>query len=167
MKIGKRIYAVKGRLASSVAVAALAGMLVGDFEGLRTTAYRDVVGIPTVCFGETRGVKMGDVYSADECAVMLGDRLKEFEAEMVACIDAPAKVPDRSYVAFLSLAYNIGSRAFCKSTLVKRLNSGNLRAACDQLLRWNRAGGRVIRGLTVRREAERKLCLEGLAGKAV
>jgi lysozyme len=140
----------------------LAVGIIGGYEGLRTHAYRDVVGVPTVCFGETRGVKMGDVYTVDECKAMLGDALIEFETGMRKCMVHPDSVPDKPYVAFLSFTYNVGVGAFCKSTLARKVNSGDLRGACNELPKWNRAGGRVIRGLTIRRAEERKLCLEGV-----
>jgi len=136
--------------------------LIGGFEGLRTKAYRDVVGIPTVCFGETRGVRMGDSYSVDDCKAMLGDALVDFESGIRKCLKAPDAIPDKPYVTFLSLAYNIGQRAFCGSTVARKANAGDLRGACNAMLAWNRAGGRVINGLMTRRQAERKLCLEGL-----
>lgn len=136
--------------------------LIGGFEGLRTNAYRDVVGVPTVCFGETRGVKMGDAYTVDQCKAMLGDALVEFETGMRRCMVAPDSVPDKPYVAFLSFTYNVGIRAYCKSSLARRVNTGDIRGACDELPKWNRAGGRVIKGLTTRRAEERKLCLEGV-----
>lgn len=140
----------------------LAVGLVGAWEGLRTKAYRDVVGIPTVCFGETRGVKMGDQYTVDECKAMLGDALAEFETGMRRCLTNPDKIPDKPYVAFLSLSYNIGTGAFCKSTVARKANAGDLKGACDAILAWNRAGGRVIQGLVNRRQDERKMCLEGI-----
>ncbi|RWO83185.1 MAG: lysozyme [Mesorhizobium sp.] len=136
--------------------------LIGGFEGLRTKAYRDVVGVPTVCFGETRGVKMGDAYTVDQCKTMLGDALVEFETGMRRCMVAPDAVPDKPYVAFLSFTYNVGIGAYCKSTLARRVNTGDIRGACNELPKWNRAGGRIIRGLTTRRAEERKLCLEGV-----
>jgi len=136
--------------------------LVGGFEGVRTRAYRDVVGVPTVCFGETRGVRMGDQYSIDQCKAMLGTALVEFETGMRRCMRMPDAVPDKSYVAFLSFSYNVGIGAFCKSTLAKKLNAGDLRGACNELPHWNTAGGRIIKGLVNRRAEERKLCLEGL-----
>lgn len=139
--------------------------LVGGFEGLRTRAYPDRLanGIPTVCFGETRGVKLGDEYTVDECRVMLGDALIEFEAGMRRCLVRPDSVPDKPYVAFLSLSYNIGTGAFCKSTVAKRINVGDIRGACDAILAWNKAGGKVVQGLVRRRAEERRICLEGLA----
>lgn len=140
---------------------ALAVGFVGGKEGVSTKAYRDVVGVPTICFGETRGVKMGDTATMDECRAMLGDALVEFEGNMRACLTSPDKIPDKPYVAFLSLSYNIGSRAFCGSTVARKANAGDIRGACDAMLSWNKAGGRIIKGLTLRRQEERKMCLEG------
>lgn len=136
--------------------------LIGGFEGLRTRAYLDVVGIPTVCFGETRGVRLGDQYTPDQCRAMLGDALIEFETGMRKCLVAPDMIPDKPYVAFLSLTYNIGTRAFCGSTVARRANAGDLRNACNAIVVWNKARGRVISGLVKRRAEEQKLCLEGV-----
>ena len=150
----------KGALVTGAGAMAIG--LVGSFEGLRTKAYLDVVQVPTVCFGETRGVKLGDQYTPAQCKAMLADRLVEFETNMRACLKAPDSVPDKPYVAFLSLSYNIGSRAFCGSSVAKRANAGDLRGACDAILMWDRAGGKQIPGLTRRRQEERALCLEGV-----
>jgi lysozyme len=136
--------------------------IVGGYEGLRTKAYRDVVNVPTVCFGETRGVKMGDSYTVEQCKQMLGDALVEFEAGMRKCLVLPDRLSDPTYVAFLSLSYNIGIGAFCRSTLVRKVNNGDIRGGCNEISKWNRAGGRVIKGLTRRRQEERALCLSGL-----
>ena len=152
------------RLKKSAALMAAAVALVGSWEGLRTVAYKDVVGIPTVCFGETRGVKMGDRYTVDECKAMLGDGLVEFEAGMRKCLKDPDRIPGKSYVSFLSLSYNIGTGAFCRSTVVKRANAGDIKGACDAILMWDRAGGRRIQGLANRRADERGICLQGVAG---
>ena len=151
----------RSRLGKSAAVLAVCIAVVGTFEGVRTIAYRDVVGVPTICFGETRGIKMGDAKTMAECREMLGTALVEFSAGVDRCLKV--KVPDRTYVAFVSFAYNVGVSAFCRSTLVKRANAGDLVGACNQLTRWNRAGGRIIRGLTRRRAEEKAMCLEGLA----
>jgi lysozyme len=136
--------------------------VVGAFEGVRLYAYRDVVGVPTVCFGETRGVKMGDKYTMEECKAMLGDALVDFEQGIRKCLKNPDAIPDPTYAASISLAYNIGQRAFCGSTVRKRLDAGDIKGACDAFLRWNRAGGKVIKGLVNRREEERELCLRGV-----
>lgn len=156
---------LSSRLAQSAALLAAAIALIGTFEGLRTKAYRDPVGIPTICFGETRGVHMGDVKTVEQCKEMLGDALLEFEQGMLRCLKNPAAIPDKSYTAFLSLAYNIGNGAFCKSSIARALNAGDLRTACNNILRFNKAGGRVLQGLVKRRKQERALCLQGLADK--
>lgn len=150
------------RLKKSGALMAAAVALVGAWEGLRTVAYRDVVGIPTVCFGETRGVKMGDRYTVEQCKVMLGEGLVEFEQGMRKCLRNPDAIPDEPYTAFLSLSYNIGTNAFCRSTVARRANAGDLKGACEAISMWNKAGGKVVKGLVNRRAAERELCLEGL-----
>lgn len=149
------------RLKKSGAVMAAAIALVSAWEGVRTVAYQDIVGVPTVCFGETRGVKMGDRYSMDECRAMLGDALVEFETGMRKCLTNPDSIPDKSYVAFLSLSYNIGTGAFCKSTVARRANAGDIKGACNAIPAWNRAGGKVVKGLTNRRAEEQKICLKG------
>lgn len=141
-------------------VAAIA--LIGGYEGVRTVAYRDIVGVPTVCFGETRGVKMGDRYTMEECREMLGDGIVEFEAGMRKCLTRPDAVPIKAYVAFLSLSYNIGTGAFCKSTVARKANAGDIRGACDAILAWNKAGGRVVAGLVNRRADERRICLSDM-----
>ena len=149
------------RLKKSAGLAAVAIAIVGGFEGLRTVAYRDQVNIPTICFGETRGVQMGDRKTVAECKAMLGNRLVEFETGMRACLRNPDALPDGPYVAALSLTYNIGTGAFCKSTVRRHLDAGKIREACDAFRLFNRAGGQVNKGLTTRREAERALCLKG------
>lgn len=146
-----------GRKASALAIAAT---LVAGAEGLRQAAYLDPVGIPTICFGETRGVKMGDTATTEQCRAMLSGRLVEFSAGIDRCLTA--RVPDQSYAAFLSFAYNVGTGAFCGSTLARKANAGDLSGACDELLRWDKAKGIKLPGLTKRRQDERALCRQGL-----
>ena len=148
------------RLIGSAAAGAIA--LVGAWEGLRMTAYRNIVGVPTVCYGETRGVRLGDRHSKADCDAMLLASLKRHEAGMRRCLTAPDRIPERSYIAFVSLTYNIGVGAFCRSTAARRLNAGDMRGACEAATWFNKAGGRRVRGLVNRRTAEHNLCLEGL-----
>lgn len=148
------------RLAGAAAAGAIA--LVGAWEGLRMTAYPDIVGVPTVCYGETRGVRLGDRHSRADCDAMLLASLKRHEAGMRKCLRAPDRIPGKSYIAFVSLTYNIGVSAFCRSTAARRLNAGDVRGACEAATWFNKAGGRRVRGLVNRRLAEHDLCLEGL-----
>jgi lysozyme len=140
---------------------AVAVVLIGGFEGLRTVAYRDAVGIPTICFGETKGVRMGMKKSRAECDAMLAERIVEFDDGVDACIHVA--LPDNRRAAVVSLAYNIGVRAFCGSSVARRLNAGDVRGACDAFLLWNKAGGVELPGLTKRRQEERALCLKDAA----
>lgn len=154
----------KTRLKKGSTILALAVATVGVWEGLRLVAYRDIVGVPTVCFGETRGVKMGDRYTKEQCETMLGDGLKEFEQNMRRCLKDPDDIPDGAYVAFLSLSYNIGTGAFCRSSIARAANQKDYKRACDNLLLYNKAGGRKVQGLVNRRNHERKICLQSLGG---
>ena len=155
----------RSRLKYGAAATALAVSFVGGWEGLQTVAYRDVVGVPTICYGETRGVKLGDSATKEQCDATLIKGLKEFEAGVMRCTPGLAdkrEHPDERVVALVSFSYNVGIGAYCRSTLARYFNAGRIKDACDQLLRWNRAGGVVWRGLTNRRKAERELCLKGL-----
>lgn len=153
------------RLQKGTAAAALAVSIVGGFEGLRLTAYPDPAtrGQPwTVCYGETRGVKKGDRHTKAECDEKLATGLIEFAASIERCVPSLASVPDTRYVAHVSLAWNIGSGGYCKSSIARLQNAGQQRAACDFFLKYNRAAGIVFPGLTRRRQEERAMCLEGL-----
>ncbi|TIO39692.1 MAG: lysozyme, partial [Mesorhizobium sp.] len=89
-------------------------------------------------------------------------RLAEFETGMRKCLASPDTIPDNAYAAFLSASYNIGTGAFCKSSMARRANAGDIRGACDALLAWDKAGGFRLPGLTKRRAKERELCLRGI-----
>jgi lysozyme len=148
------------RLRRSAAAGALAVAVIGSAEGYRSKAYRDSIGVPTICFGETKGVHIGDVKTRAECESMFVTRLDGFANAVERCVRRPMSA--KTEVAFVSLAYNIGEGAFCRSSVVHLYNEGHSREACDAMLHFNRAGGRVLAGLTSRRRHERQLCLEDL-----
>lgn len=150
---------VSPKLKKNAALAAICCSLVGGFEGLRTVAYRDPVGIPTVCFGETKGVRLGQSFTVDECKGMLLDSLEIAYDAVENC--TPVAMPDERKAALVSFAYNVGGANYCGSTLARKLKAGDVVGACNELPRWNRAKGIVLPGLTKRREAERELCLKG------
>lgn len=140
----------KTRLATGIAglltgAGALAVATIGQFEGLRLVAYQDVVGVWTACYGETKGIKPGMKFTREQCDVMFIERLQEFETGMRRCLAAPDALPDKTYVSFLSVTYNIGVGGWCGSSMVRRANEGNLTGACDALLMWNKAGDQVKR----------------------
>lgn len=146
--------------AGVAAVVALAASIIAPWEGRELRAYQDIVGVWTICYGETRGVQAGDTATAAECQSMLAKGVADFEVGIRPCL--PAALPTETRAAFVSAAYNIGTGAFCGSSMSRRALAGDLRGACDALTLWNKAGGKVVRGLTNRRAAERELCLQGL-----
>lgn len=139
----------------------LSGGMVAVFEGKRNTSYIDPVGIWTLCYGETNGVKRGQYKTDEECIDSLAKELLIHDKGMMRGVKVP--LSDKEHAAYLSFTYNLGVGAFNSSTLLKKLNAGDRVGACNQLLRWDKAGGRVLRGLTLRRKEENKLCLEGVA----
>ena len=149
------------------AMLAAAAVFVAPWEGERTEAYLDRIASPavwTVCYGETKGVKQGDKYTPQQCLDLLSASLAGYHAQLVKCVPTLPQQPQGVQVALTSWTYNVGAGAACKSTLAKRANAGDWQAACNQLPLWNKAGGVVVRGLTNRRAAEQKLCLDALKG---
>jgi lysozyme len=168
MTIGERIRAIfrptkkKAAVGITAAVMAAALPVVERWEGLRTSPYEDVVGVLTVCYGETEGVEMRD-YAPAECESMLQDRLlRDYYQPLVACIDGLPSAPVEVQAAFTSWAYNVGVGAACGSTLARYARAGEWEAACNELPKWRFAGGKVWQGLVNRRADERELCLGGL-----
>lgn len=150
------------RLKKSAAAMAAAVALIGGYEGLRMNSYQDVIGVWTACYGETRGIKPGMKFTKAECDAQFAKGLVEFETGMRACLKQPDDIPIKPYVAFLSLSYNIGLGAFCKSSVARLANAGDLKGACNRIPAFNKAGGRVIKGLVSRRGDEQRYCLQGL-----
>jgi lysozyme len=129
------------------------------WEGTKYTPYYDIVGVLTVCNGYTGpDIVPGRVYGKDECDSLLRKEVTEHGLGVLRCTKVPLN--QNQYDAFASFAYNVGVGAYCRSTLVKKLNAGDYQGACDELLRWNKAGGKEVRGLTRRRVAERELCMK-------
>lgn len=151
----------KKRLAGAVGAGAAALLIatIGTFEGKRNDPYKDIVGVMTVCYGETR-VEMRR-YTDAECGDMLASGIADF-AEPVLQRNPELKGKDPQLAAAVSLAYNIGIGNYNKSTVAKRFSARQWRQACDAFLSWRFAGGREVAGLLRRRQAERTLCLRGL-----
>ena len=139
----------------AISAATLVGIAV--HEGYVGQTYLDPVGIPTIGFGETQGVKPGQTTTPTRALVQLLDSANSIAKGMVACIQVP--LHQHEYDAYLSFSYNVGYGAFCKSTLAKKLNAGEYEAACAELKRWVYAGGNVLPGLVTRREKEYALCM--------
>lgn len=133
--------------------------VVGQFEGKRNDPYLDIVNVATVCYGETN-VPMRR-YSDAECKDMLAGSLAAY-ASGVLERNPELRGHDPQLLAATSLAYNIGTAAYSRSTVAKRFSAGDWKGACNAFMAWNRAGGREVPGLTARRAKERAICLRDL-----
>ena len=141
--------------ALALSASALVGLAL--HEGYSDKAIIPVPGdVPTIGFGTTEGVKPGDTITPTQALVRALRDAEKFEGSLKYCVKVP--LHQYEYDAYLQLAYNIGPGNFCSSTLVKKLNAEDYKSACQEILRWNRAGGKVVRGLSQRREKEYKLC---------
>ena len=157
--------------AAGLALLTAAGAYVSSWEGRRYVPYYDVGNVLTVCDGHTGpDIIKGKRYSDAECDAILHKDLIKHEAGLLACAPEMLKVPDETYIAINSWAFNIGTGAACNSTLIKKhIRAGDIRGACNQLSRWVYVKGEVVRGLQNRRVngspermSERALCLAGL-----
>lgn len=146
-----------GVAAGLVAVLALAAAIVKPWEGkpIGNMPYRDIVGVLTVCHGHTGKDIEQRSYTDAECDAFLKKDLAIAHKAIERCITAPLKPHEEA--ALTSAAFNIGPRVVCGSTLQKKANSGL--PFCAELKKWVYAGGKVIRGLVKRREAEYKMCI--------
>lgn len=152
-------------LAATLALSAMGLVGIALQESYRGEAYVPVKGdVPTLGFGTTAGVRMGDKTTPERALVSLLADANRFEQAIKVCVNVP--LHQHEFDAYLSLAYNIGPAAFCGSTLVKKANAGDYAGACAEILRWNRSGGKVLPGLVKRRQAEHRQCLGPAAGVA-
>ena len=127
-------------------------------EGYRENAYIPVAGdVPTIGFGTTKDVKLGDRITPELAVARAHRDVQLFEGAIKSCVTVP--LTQYEYDAYTSLAYNIGSGAFCRSTLVRILNEGRYEEACQQILRWDKFQGKPLAGLTKRRQEEYRKCI--------
>ncbi|WP_334069855.1 lysozyme [Acinetobacter colistiniresistens] len=137
--------------------------LIASFEDTKLKAYDDGVGVWTIGTGTTiypNGIKVkkGDVCTLDQAKAYFAHDLNRFETAVNSAVTVP--VSQNQFDALVSLTYNIGENAFKGSTLLKKLNARDYQGAADQFLVWNRGGGKVMKGLVRRRDAERALFLK-------
>lgn len=136
--------------------AAILMTCVPNFEGTILRGYKDPIGIVTACTGHTKTAVLGKAYTKEECDKLLVDDLVSHAEGVKACLSY--KVTDYQMAAFVSFAYNVGVPTFCKSTLVRKANAGDLAGACNELPRWVYAGNQILPGLVKRRQVERDMC---------
>ena len=141
-------------LVAALVIAATA-LFVQPWEGRRHTPYRDIVGVLTVCDGHTGKDIEQRIYTDAECDAFLKADLAIANAYVHKCITVP--LTKNQETALTSGVYNIGPKLVCGSTLQRKANAGQ--PFCAELLRWDMAGGKKVKGLTRRRQAEYKLCI--------
>lgn len=163
------LQGLKGPLVALVGTLAATSLLatVPKEEGTEFAAYRDIAGIVTICNGDTKNVHMGMVETQDGCQRRLEAQLVAHAKPTMACTPRLGE-PGRDWqrAAAVSLAYNIGVGAYCRSTADKRFDVGDWRGGCDAFLSWSKAkvNGqlRTVQGLLSRRQRERAICLRNI-----
>tara|TARA_B100001564_G_scaffold320662_1_gene298780 strand:+ start:876 stop:1301 length:426 start_codon:yes stop_codon:yes gene_type:complete len=129
--------------------------LIKHFEGCELEAYKCPAGVWTIGYGHIKGVQEGDVITEQQADDMLVEELEEYENYIHNLVSCPLN--QNQFDALVSWVYNLGSSNLQASTLLKVLNAGDYAGVPAQMLRWNKAGGKVLEGLTRRRQAEADL----------
>lgn len=142
--------------------AALLLSYVPQFEGMILRGHKDPIGIVTACAGHTKTAVLGRPYTQAECNALLEVDLLEHADAVLRCTPG---LQGKTYplAAAASFAYNVGGPKYCRSTMARKFNAGDIAGACAELSKWTRAGGQVLPGLVKRRAVERAIC-EGNAG---
>ena len=160
-----------GKLVASAALVSLLGVggaalyldTVADFEGYVPYGYRDPVGIPTKCFGDTENVELGKEYTREECVRSINEHAYEIAKPVMKCIRGLECKSDKVKAAVLSMSYNIGPGAMCKSSVARYMNDGDWEKGCRRMAEiYKTAKGQELPGLVRRRKYESEMCLEGL-----
>lgn len=136
--------------------------LIKQFEGCKLTAYQDSVGVWTIGYGWThpvdgKPIRAGMTIKQETAERLLKTGLVSYESDVSRLVKVG--LTQGQFDALVSFTYNLGARSLSTSTLLRKLNAGDYAGAADEFLRWNKAGGKVLNGLTSRREAERALFL--------
>lgn len=129
--------------------------LIKGFEGCRLKAYKCAAGVWTIGYGHTNKVRPDDVITQQEADQLFDNDIIIYCSNVEKLVKVPLE--QNQFDALVSFTYNIGINAFKSSTLLKLLNSGKYNEASQEFLRWNKAGGRVLEGLTRRRKEEKRL----------
>lgn len=147
---------LRGRALATVLALSAAGLVaIAHHEGYTERAVIPIPGdVPTLGFGTTQGVKLGDRITPQEALSRLLVGVGQAEKAVARCTTLP--ITSAQFDALVSLTYNIGVGAYCESTLVRRLNAGDCLGAAAEFDRWVRVQGRVVPGLVTRRADERR-----------
>ena len=132
--------------------------LIKKYEGLKLKAYKCPAGVWTIGYGHTKNVKQGDTITEKQAEILLIYDLNDFEN----CIKKNVRIPlsQNQFDALVSFCFNVGCGNFLKSTLLKKLNEGKIAEAAKEFLKWNKADGKELAGLTKRRQEEMELFLK-------
>ncbi|EEC5247829.1 lysozyme [Salmonella enterica subsp. enterica] len=157
----KAVTAAIGGGAIAIASVLITGPSGNDgLEGVSYIPYKDIVGVWTVCHGHTgKDIIPGKTYTEAECKALLNKDLATVARQINPYIKVD--IPETTRGALYSFVYNVGAGNFRTSTLLRKINQGDIKGACDQLRRWTYAGGKQWKGLMTRREIEREVCLWG------
>ena len=129
--------------------------LIKHFEGCELEAYKCAAGVWTIGYGHIKGVTPESVITQEQAEQMLVEELNEYEGYINNMVTMP--LSQNQFDALVSWVYNLGGGNLKASTLLKVVNSGEFNGVPEQIMRWNKAGGKVLEGLTRRRQAEADL----------
>lgn len=142
----------------TAAVIALATIFIPHWEGEDRVAVHnkfDPKGVITVCNGHTNlddpNLKEGDIYTAAMCADVLGKDLPKYNAQLASCLPKDFMVGNHQHVAMLSFVYNVGRGNFCNSSVGQSFRAGRREEACNNMGKFVRADGKILKGLQNRR----------------
>lgn len=148
---------VKSLIAAGASAFTIALTMIKPLEGIEYKPYYDVAGVLTVCYGHTGNDIIKDkLYSQTECDALLKKDLAKVKKQIDPMI--VVTIPETTRAALYSFTYNVGVGNFSSSTLLKRLNAGDISGACGELKRWVYAAGKPWKGLMTRRQIEEEVC---------
>jgi lysozyme len=129
--------------------------LVKEFEGFRSHAYQDSVGVWTIGYGHTKDVNETDIISSAQAEALLVKELKEYENYVRKLVKVPLFT--HQFDALVSWTYNLGPTNLKNSGMLKVLNQGKYDLVPNEMRRWNKAGGVILDGLVNRRNKEAEM----------
>jgi len=133
--------------------------LIKESEGCKLKAYKDCIGVVTIGWGQTKGIKEGMTWTQNQADEDLIKTALEVLNQAIKASPILATVNMEKLAAIADFIYNLGVGNYAKSTLKKQVDAGNWLAASSEIKKWNKAGGKVLKGLTIRRNKEAELIL--------
>ncbi len=157
MKTNQKVVAAVAGAALTLGAGGLG--IIKLWEGKENTAYPDIVGVWTICYGSTGPhVKPGLRQTDEQCDALLRQDLVRFEQAVQRC-SAPARLNQNQYDALVSFSFNVGTQGYCNSTMARKVREGDMVGAAAEFPKWSYAKGQWVRGLNNRRLSEQALFL--------